>query len=294
MEEKTEQDIYVKLYNFYENSESRIKTNARVCRAYVDKVSAESINDKVNKELNAIKIGIKQINSKFNENNKNYVHTKELVTNTIANYESALVELSEFYDGKIEQLILRKVELEAELVGAILNDEYLYQKIIKKNEEKDSDKMKISLKDNIKMAIEKIKNRKKEKSQVDVAMVSKLMDSRDVINEIDEKNSLRIERTIENRKNNKEFILKAEKEISLIDGEIERINSQKKDAIFDAMEIGDKSISSTIKRPKFFKKITRFFVSRFNTPKVIENSIIEPLNIRIENFRNNELANMKG
>lgn len=294
MEEKTEQDIYVKLYNFYENSESRIKTNAKVCRAYVDKVSLETINDKVNKELNAIKIGIKQINSKFNENNKNYVHTKELVTNTIANYESALVELSEFYDGKIEQLILRKVELEAELVGAILNDEYLYQKIIKKNEEKDSDKMKISLKDNIKMAIEKIKNRKKEKSQVDVAMVSKLMDSRDVINEIDEKNSLRIERTIENRKNNKEFILKAEKEISLIDGEIERINSQKKDAIFDAMEIGDKSISSTIKRPKFFKKITRFFVSRFNTPKVIENSIIEPLNIRIENFRNNELANMKG
>ena len=260
----------------------------------MDKVSLETINDKVNKELNAIKIGIKQINSKFNENNKNYVHTKELVTNTIANYESALVELSEFYDGKIEQLILRKVELEAELVGAILNDEYLYQKIIKKNEEKDSDKMKISLKDNIKMAIEKIKNRKKEKSQVDVAMVSKLMDSRDVINEIDEKNSLRIERTIENRKNNKEFILKAEKEISLIDGEIERINSQKKDAIFDAMEIGDKSISSTIKRPKFFKKITRFFVSRFNTPKVIENSIIEPLNIRIENFRNNELANMKG
>ena len=131
MEEKTEQGIYVKLYNFYENSESRIKTNAKVCRAYVDKVSLETINDKVNKELNAIKIGIKQINSKFNENNKNYVHTKELVTNTIANYESALVELSEFYDGKIEQLILRKVELEAELVGAILNDEYLYQKIIK-------------------------------------------------------------------------------------------------------------------------------------------------------------------
>ena len=294
MEEKTEQGIYTKLYNFYENSESRIKTNAKVSRAFVDKVSTDSINDKVNKELNAIKVGIKQINSKFNENNKSYAHTKELVTNTIANYESALVELSEFYDGKIEQLILRKVELEAGLVGAILNDEYLYQSVIKKNEQKDTDKMKTSLKDNIKLAIEKIKNRKKEKNQVDVAMVSKLMDSRDIMNEIDEKNSLRIERTIESRKSNKEFISKAEKEISLIDGEIERINNQKKDAILDAMEIGDKSISSTIKKPKFFKKITRFFVSRFNTAKVIENSIIEPLNARIENFRNTELVNMKG
>ena len=43
-----------------------------------------------------------------------------------------------------------------------------------------------------------------------------------------------------------------------------------------------------------FKKITRFFVSRFNTAKVVQNTIIEPLNQRIESFKNNELSSMKG
>ena len=43
-----------------------------------------------------------------------------------------------------------------------------------------------------------------------------------------------------------------------------------------------------------FKKITRFFVARFNTAKVVQTTIIDPLNMRIEAFRVNELANMKG
>ena len=60
------------------------------------------------------------------------------------------------------------------------------------------------------------------------------------------------------------------------------------------MEIGEKYMTVTIKKPKVFKKITRFIVSRFNTAKVIENTIIEPLNQRIESFKNNELSSMKG
>ena len=60
------------------------------------------------------------------------------------------------------------------------------------------------------------------------------------------------------------------------------------------MEVGDKHLAVTIKKPKMFKKITRFIVSRFNTAKVIENTIISPLNQRIESFKNNELASMKG
>ena len=60
------------------------------------------------------------------------------------------------------------------------------------------------------------------------------------------------------------------------------------------MEVGDKAIATTIRKPRMFKKITRFFVSRFNTAKIVESSIIEPLNLRIEGFRNNELVNMKG
>ena len=75
---------------------------------------------------------------------------------------------------------------------------------------------------------------------------------------------------------------------------IERLNERKKNSIYDAMEVGDKALTTNIKRPRIFKKITRFFVSRFNTAKVVQTTIIDPLNLRIESFKNNELSSMKG
>ena len=294
MDVLTDEQIYVKLYDMYEKSEDRIKSDAMVSRAYIDKISSESISKKVDNQLSSIKYAISQINSRFNEHSKSYNSTKEQITVVLASYEQVLRELSEFYDGKIEQLILRKVELEASLIGSILNDQYLYDKILKKSDQKENDKTKLSLKENIKLAIERIKNRKNDKSQIDIMDVSKLMDSQDIAREIEEKNSLRIERTIEDRKNNRDFIKKKKKEISLVSKEIERLNKQKESAIFDAMESEEKGVSNNIRKPKLFNKITKFFVSKFNTAKIIQNTIIAPLNLKIENFRTNELANMKG
>ena len=294
MEELTEDKITVNLYDLYTKTEDRIKSNAIVSMAYIDKVSADTISKKVDNQLASIKYAIYQINSKFSENSKNFSSTKEEITKTLSNYEQALKELSEFYDGKIEQLILKKVELEAGLIGSILNDKYLSNKILKKNTQKANDKTKNSLKENIKLAIERIKNRKNAKNQVDIMAVSKLMDSQDVAREIEEKNSNRIEKTIEEKKKNKEYIANTEKEISLITKEIERLNTQKEKAIYDAMESQEKNLSNNIRKPKIFNKITRFFVSKFNTAKVVQNTIINPLNIKIDNFRINELANMKG
>lgn len=136
MEELTEQEICQNLEKLYDESENRVKTNAIMRRAYIDRTSVDTINQKVTAQLNAIKTGIYDINPKFKEGSKNYENTKELVTETLAQYEQALVELSQFYDGKIEQLIIRKVELEANLVGTILNEEYLYQKVARKTEQK--------------------------------------------------------------------------------------------------------------------------------------------------------------
>lgn len=294
MDVLTDEQIYVKLYDMYEKSEDRIKSDAMVSRAYIDKISSESISKKVDNQLSSIKYAISQINSRFNEHSKSYNSTKEQITVVLASYEQVLRELSEFYDGKIEQLILKKVELEASLIGSILNDQYLYDKILKKSDQKENDKTKLSLKENIKLAIERIKNRKNDKSQIDIMDVSKLMDSQDIAREIEEKNSLRIERTIEDRKNNRDFITNIEKEISLVSKEIERLNKQKESAIFDAMESEEKGVSNNIRKPKLFNKITKFFVSKFNTAKIIQNTIIAPLNLKIENFRTNELANMKG
>ena len=292
-EELTKKQVCTNLKKLYDESQSRVEADAMVRRAYTDRISADTINEKVTAQMNAIKTGIYEINPKFKEGSKNY-DTKKLVSETLANYEKTLIELSEFYDGKIEQLILRKVELEASLVGSILNEEYLSEKVIRKNEQKDNDKVKKSVAENIKSAIEKITNRKKNKNEIDFNDISKLMDGQDVANEIDSKLNKRVEKTVEDKKANKEFLDKVEKEIALIDDEIDKINERKKQSIYDAMEVGDKAIATTIRKPRMFKKITRFFVSRFNTAKIVESSIIEPLNLRIEGFRNNELVNMKG
>lgn len=293
-EELSKKQIFENLKKLYDESQSRVETDAMLRRAYTDRISVDTINEKVVAQMNAIKIGIYDINPKFKEGSKNYDTTKKLVSETLANYEKTLIELSEFYDGKIEQLILRKVELEAGLVGSILNEEYLNEKVIRKNEQKDNDRVKKSVTDNIKLAIEEITSRKKAKNEIDFNDISKLIDGKDVAEEINTKLNKRIEKTVDDKKANKEFLNKVEKEIALIDDEIDKINERKKQSIYDAMEVGDKAIATNIRKPRMFKKITRFFVSRFNTAKIVESSIIEPLNLRIEGFRNNELVNMKG
>ena len=294
MNELTDEEVCVNLKRLYDESENRITTNAVVSRAYIDKTSTDIINNKVNAQMNAIKAGIYGINPKFKEGSKNYDSTKQLVTETLAAYEQALIELSEFYDGKIEQLILRKVELEAGLVGSLLNEEFLRSKIIQKSEQKDNDKVKMSVKDNIRMALEKIKSKKSNNSELDPLEISKLLDQQDVAIEIDQKLATNVEKAEIDKKENYEFIEKTEKEISMITEEIERINDRKKKSIYDAMEVGNKEVSIGIRRPRVIKKITKFFVSRFNTAKIVESSIIEPLKLRIESFRTNELASKKG
>lgn len=295
MENLTDQEICVNLKRLYNETENRVKTNAMVSRAYIDKVSTETINDKVTSQMNSIKTGIYNINPKFKEGSKNYEETKKLVTETLANYEQALVELSQFFDGKIEQLILRKVELEASLIGTILNDEYLREELVSDTDKKENDKAKLSVKDSIKSVLERFKIKKTEKSNaIDPMEISKLMDKQDIVCEMDEQFSSNIEKRKDAKVKNTEFSKKVEKEISLINSEIERINERKKESISKAMEVGGTDMVTTIRRPRVIKRITTFFASRFNTAKVVETTIINPLSSRIESFKANELSGMKG
>ena len=59
------------------------------------------------------------------------------------------------------------------------------------------------------------------------------------------------------------------------------------------MENDDKWLTTKVKKPKTFERITKFFASRINAPKVIKKTLIDPLNERIEYFIENELATMK-
>lgn len=293
MEEITDQETCVALSKLYDEAENRIKTEAKIRRAYIDKVSEDVIREKVDNELNSIKSEIYRINPRFKDGSKNFDKTKQLVSETLANYEKALIDLSEFYDGKIEQLILKKVELEASLIGSIMNEEYLYLVIQDAESQQKNDKVKKSVAENIKATIDKILNRKNEEKIANPQMISKLMDNQDIANDLEETVAMKLEKTANEKNDNKEFISATEKQIAMINDEIERVNDRKKKNIYDAMEVGDKTISSNIRKARVFTKIKIFFISRFNTSKFVENSIIDPLRLRIESFKNNELSNIQ-
>lgn len=281
------------LKNVYEKTNDEISLDAVINRALTEKITSETINQKVNAQMNAISIGIRNINPKFNEKSKNYDVTKAAILDSLTKYEAALVELSEFYDTKIEQLILRKVELESHLLGSVVRDEYLYNKEVEKIEQKENDQVKKKISSSFRGIVEKLA-KKKQENTVDVTLIRKAKDASDLENEISEQLDSRVEKTKQEEKKNKDNISRIEKEVRAIDSEIKRINERKKTNLLNAMEVGDKWIATTIKRPRTFTKITRFFSSKFNTPKLINKTILEPLNRRIDEFVNNELANVKG
>lgn len=277
--------------DFINQTENEIKMEAILERALCDKITSETVNQKVNAQVNSINFGIKKINSKFTEKSKNYYIVKEQILDSMTRYESALKQLGEFYDGKIEQLIIRKLELQTNLVCNIVRQQYLINRKNIKSTAKDNDKIKNVLTLGIKKAIEKIKE-KKNKNKVDILDINKLKDKEEIEKEqtIKIKNSISvIDSKIEE---NKKLIEKVNKEIFLITSEIKKLNDRKKEALFNAMEVEDKWMITKIKKPRTFEKITRFFSSRINTPKVIKKNLIDPLNERIDYFIENELSNI--
>ena len=284
----------IKLKEYYDSLESKIKTDAVVSRAYTDKLSLETIENKVDSQLNSINASISSINSKFTEGSKNYDLAKKNIVEALEKYKENLVELSEFYDGKIEQLILSKVELEAALLGGIVNEEFLDYKVALKTKQKDNDALKKKINDNSMQAYQRILAERQASGAVDPLALIYKKDADDINKEIEVKMQNRIEKSKKEKKENTEDLEKKESQIRTINSEIERINQRKVEAITRAMEEGDVFLTTNVKKTRAFSRIKRFFVSRFNTYKVIDDTIITPLNKKIEEFKNVELSNMKG
>lgn len=284
----------IKLKEYYDSLESKIKTDAVVSRAYTDKLSLETIENKVDSQLNSINASISSINSKFTEGSKNYDLAKKNIVEALEKYKENLVELSEFYDGKIEQLILSKVELEAALLGGIVNEEFLDYKVALKTKQKDNDALKKKINDNSMQAYQRILAERQASGAVDPLALRYKKDADDINKEIEVKMQNRIDKSKKEKKENTEDLEKKESQIRTINSEIERINQRKVEAITRAMEEGDVFLTTNVKKPRAFSRIKRFFVSRFNTYKVIDDTIITPLNKKIEEFKNVELSNMKG
>lgn len=279
------------LKRFFDTATENIQTSALVSRALTDKISTETINQKVNSQLNSIHASMYKINSKFNEKSKNYNVVKKEILDVLTDYELALTEYSDYYDYKLEELILKKVELESHLVGKIFREENF--KSEENEKAKQTDKLKSTFAETTKRILEKFSIKKKE-NQINVQDISRMQDCLDLEQEQIRKLDKKVEKVQEKNRTNMSEIIEIEKEIKKISSEINSINEKKKLALEAAMETKDKWIATTVKKTHTFARITKFFANRFNTSKVISKTVIVPLRQRIEEFRMTELADIKG
>lgn len=291
MEINTEEKAILELKKFCDTATENIEMSAIINRALADKKSVNIINEKVSAEYNAIQAGIYNINSNFNENSKKYAEIKQEILNVLTEYEAVLTEYSEYYDLKIEKLITQKAELESHLVGKIFTEEEL--KTEKFFKEKEKGRLRNSLAEGFKKILDKFRG-EKDKKKIDVQMISKMQDNIDINLEDDNAIDTKIVTLDETDNNNAVEIEKIEKKIEKINEEINKLNEEKIEALKTAMESKDKwMVISTIKKPKVFTKVKRFLASRFNPSKIVMKNVIEPLKLRIQDFKNNELLDMK-
>lgn len=281
------------LKRFYDSTTDNIQTSALVNRALTDKISTETINQKVNNQLNSIYVSMNRINPNFNETSKNYGIIKKNILDVLTDYESALTEFSDYYDKKLENLILKKVELEANLVGKIFREEALTKDENIKTKMKDKDYLKMSFSEKTRDIATKVSAQKSSNNTINYMDIRALKDLTDLELERNNKIDKKISKIKENNENNQSEIKKIESEIQKVSKEIIEMNEKKRLGLEEAMETRDKWISVTLKKPSVWAKTKRFFSNRFNTINVISKTVIEPLKIRVQEFRVNELKGLK-
>ena len=288
---KSELDISIAYKNFLTNITSIVKNEACIYRAIVEKTTGDIINEKVRNQRNAFNGCIKRINSKFIKNKK-HRDLQEKIEESLKKYEQVLIEIADFYDVKIEQLILKKVELQAHLVGKIIREEFYFQEEEKNKNAKKNDNLLNSLANNIKSAISKIKN-KKEKNEIDITMISKLKDKEEL--EIEQKENIKnsLEKNQNDIQENRDEISNLENEILSIQIEINLINQNKKNELMEFMGSSNNGLIVKEKNRRVIGFIKRFIFGKFNTYKYICETMITPFNDRINDYIENELKNMK-
>lgn len=84
---------------------------------------------------------------------------------------------------------------------------------------------------------------------------------------------------------NKKYILTLEKEIKKLNQKIENLTQEKKQKVWQAMESENTALSKEIRKPRAIKKLTRFFVNRFNTYQTIMKTVLEPIRQRMDEFK---------
>ena len=279
---------YVSLMNYYEDSKEKVKRSAMEGRHEIIEETKDGINLRVNDELILIKKEVSQIDSKFNEEDKNYSKIKDMISKVMVDYETSLKKVTDYYDKKIEELILKKVEIEAALIMANISVEYFNDKEVIRNYQKENDKAKKSISDTIGNFVSKISKNKNEKKSMDPYEMRMFMDSQDVVSEIDVTNNENYDEIIRLENGNKTNIENYKKEIAKISEEIVKLKQEKIEKLTSAFEKTDSL--EEIKHQNIFQKVVRFFETRFNRVSSVEKYVIIPLKHRIEEYNKNELS----
>ena len=81
-------------------------------------------------------------------------------------------------------------------------------------------------------------------------------------------------------------------ELDTVKQKIQKLNQDKENKIMGALESEEKGLSTELRKPRPFKRLTKFFSNRFNTYNVIIKSVILPINQKIEVLKQNELADV--
>lgn len=149
------------LKNRYENVKNEITLTAILNRVYAQKISNETIQTKVSNQLHSIETSINRINPKFSEKSKNYDKIKEQIMDILNQFELNLRQFCEVSDNEIQEIILKKVELEYKVLMAIINTEYFERR--EKNESKAKQRNKIN--QNMKNSLEKLEKEVRKMTQ---------------------------------------------------------------------------------------------------------------------------------
>lgn len=279
---------YVSLMKYYEDSKEKVKRSAMEGGHEIIEETKDSVNLKVNDELILIKKEVNQIDSKFSEENKNYSKIKDMISKVMVEYETSLKKLTDYYDRKIEDLILKKVEIEAALIMANISVEYFNDKEIIRNYQKENDRAKKSITETIGNFAGKILKNKNENKSMDPYEMRMFMDSQDVVNEIDATNNENYDEIIRLENINKTNIENYKKEIAKISEEIVKLKQEKIEKLTSAFEKTDSL--DEVRHQNFFQRIIKFFEIRLNRISSVEKYVILPLKHRIEEYNKNELS----
>lgn len=294
MENVAEESAGFALKKIYESSTNSIQNSALVNRALADKISTETINQKVNNQLRSIYASINRINPKFNETSKNYGIIKQDILDVLTDYELALTELSDYYDNKIEELILKKVELESNFVGKLFREESLKKDENIKLKTKDKDSLKMKFLNTAKNISNNFSEKKLKKNIIDLTDIRRLQE----LSELEQEQTNRLDKKIskiqEKDKINQSELAELENEIKDVSKRIIEINKKKQELLENAMETREKWIAVTLRKPSVWSKTKSFFSNRFTTVKVVSKTVIVPLKMKIKEFRTNELEGLKG